>query len=87
MPHGEAVARQLRGERRGGIPWMVILDAKGEELVTSDGPGGNVGCPVKESEARWFFEMLTRTRQRLDDEELAVLKSEHDAFVAPIRAR
>ena len=26
---GEAVAARLRGERKGGIPWMVITDSNG----------------------------------------------------------
>ena len=87
MPHGEEVAKRLRGSRSGGIPWMVILDADGAELVTSDGPGGNVGCPVTKQEARWFFSMLTSTRQRLEDDDLAVLRAEHDLFAEPMRRR
>ena len=57
--NGEAVARKLRGDRTGGIPWMVITDASGTELITSDDPkNGNAGCPVTESERAWFMEML-----------------------------
>lgn len=87
MPHGEEVAKELRGDRSGGIPWMVILDADGAELVAGDGPGGNIGCPVTEEEAKWFFSMLKRTRQRLKDEELDVLRAEHDIFAKPLRRR
>ena len=40
--NGAAVAARLRKGESGGIPWMVILDAKGAPKVTSDGPKGNV---------------------------------------------
>ena len=63
--HGAEVASELRGERSGGIPWMLITDSSGAELVTSDGPQGNVGCPVMPHETEWFLSMLDRTRQRL----------------------
>ena len=87
MANGAAVAKQLRKARGGGIPWIVILDASGEQLVTGDGPEGNIGCPVTEAEARWFFSMLETTRQHSTDAGLAQLRAEHDAFVKPIRAR
>ena len=29
-----------------GIPWMVILDTDGKELISSDGPKGNIGYPA-----------------------------------------
>ena len=36
MQHGAEVAKRLRKSRtNGGIPWMVILDAEGEELISS----------------------------------------------------
>jgi len=87
MANGEAVAKKLRGDRSGGIPWMVILDADGVELVASDAPEGNVGCPVTVAEAKWFFSMLQTTRQRLKDDELDALRVEHEAFAEPIRRR
>lgn len=71
--HGAEVASELRGERGGGIPWMLITDSSGAELVTSDGPQGNVGCPVMPHETEWFLSMLGRTRQHLTDEEFAAL--------------
>lgn len=72
--NGEAVASRLRGDRTGGIPWMVITDADGAELITSDGPGGNVGCPATEEERAWFLEMLQRTRQHMSDRNLASIE-------------
>ena len=84
MPNGSEVAARLRKERKGGIPWMVILDAQGKELVTSDGPKGNVGCPVRDHERAFFMVMLAKTRQHSSDEDLAAIKKALDAFAKPI---
>ena len=61
MINGRAAQKTLRPSSRGGIPWMAILDGEGRTLITSDGPKGNVGCPVTESECAWFMEMLAKT--------------------------
>jgi hypothetical protein len=84
MAHGEDVAARLRHGKGGGIPWSVMLNAVGEELVTSDGPGGNIGCPVTDAERTWFMEMLRKTRQRASEEDLAVIEAELGKFAAPI---
>ena len=87
MTNGKAVgARLTKGENK-GYPWSVILDADGKQLITSDAPDGNIGCPVMPKEAEHFFAMLDKTRQRLTDEELDALSGEHDAFAAPIIER
>ena len=83
--NGEAVAKALRGDRSGGIPWSVITDAKGAELVASDGPGGNIGCPVTEAERAHFMDMVRRTRVRITDEQLVTLEAELAAFAKSIR--
>jgi len=87
MKNGAAVGNRLtRGESK-GYPWSVILDAQGKALIGSDGPDGNIGCPVTPEETAHFFAMLTKTRQRLADDELALLRKEHDDFAKPIRER
>ena len=58
MIKGKEVVAKLRKGKSGGIPWMVILDKNGKELITSDGPDGNVGCPVKPKERKWFTHMI-----------------------------
>lgn len=87
MPKGEAVGNRLTQGKRTGMPWLVILDGAGQELVTSTGPNGNIGCPVTEEEAAWFFQMLAKTKRRLTDEDFAVLRAEHDEFAEPMRRR
>ncbi|MDB4417347.1 hypothetical protein N9293_00860 [Planctomycetota bacterium] len=82
---GDAVAKRLRGERRGGIPWMVILDADGKELVSSDAPSGNIGCPVQPEEVAWFAEMLRRSTTRLDDDDVAGIQAELEAYAKTLR--
>jgi len=71
MIHGTKVSAELRKGRRGGIPWMVVLDGEGHEVVTSDGPKGNVGCPMRPHEIDWFMEMVTRASKRMTVEDIA----------------
>lgn len=74
---GADLASRLRGERAGGIPWIAIVDAEGKELITSDAPGGNIGCPVSPPERAWFLEMVDRTRQYMAPEDRSLLETEH----------
>jgi len=84
-PNGDAVAKRLRGERRGGIPWMVILDADGEELVSSDAPTGNIGCPVQPEEVAWFAEMIRRSAIRLQAPDVSRLQAELEEYATSFR--
>jgi len=79
--NGKAVIEKLRaGHAGGGIPWMVILDGNGKELVTGDGPQGNIGCPVQPDEIAWFRTMLERTKKRLQPADLDVIERHNKAF-------
>ena len=53
------------------MPWMVILDGDGKELITSVGPEGNVGCPVQPAEVDYFVTMIesssSSNEQRLEE--------------------
>ncbi len=84
MTHGTAVAARLRHDRQGGIPWMVILDADGKELITSDGPKGNVGCPMLPEEREFFIEMLEKTSRNAGKEGLAVVKKSLAAYAEKV---
>jgi hypothetical protein len=85
MEGGEAVASRLRGARAGGIPWSVILDADGTELVTSDGPDGNIGCPVSEDECAYFVSMIERTIQHAPEGRVAEIRGALDEYAAKRR--
>lgn len=75
MTHGKKVAERLRGkDAKGGIPWMTILDENGARLITSDGPKGNIGCPVAAHEVDWFMQMLEKTASRMTEEDQAVVR-------------
>ncbi len=84
MTHGTAVAARLRHDRQGGIPWMVILDADGKELITSDGPQGNVGCPIRPEERAFFIEMLEKTSRKMGKDEMAVVKKSLAAYAEKV---
>lgn len=83
MENGKAVAEKLGAS--GGLPWMTILDSAGKELVTSDGPDGNVGCPVTEGEQAHFISMLKQTVQHADEETLNALASNLKEYAETLR--
>lgn len=87
MTHGKEVAARIRGKQRGGIPWMVILDGKGKTLITGDGPEGNIGCPVSAGERAHFIEMLQKTKNLLNDSQMAILTAQLQKFAVKIMAR
>ena len=76
MDQGAAVAKRLRKSRTGGIPWMVILDATGKELISSDGPKGNCGYPMLPHEIDHFLKMLRTTSTRTSEKQLVGLGKE-----------
>ncbi|MBL8730343.1 MAG: hypothetical protein JNM25_18135 [Planctomycetes bacterium] len=86
--HGKALNERLKGTRPGGLPWMVILDADGKEIVSSNenGSGGNIGGPRSEAECAWFVEMLRRSSgERVSEAELATLAADLEAYAGPER--
>lgn len=87
MTGGKEVALRLRGTEKGGIPWMVILDAEGKALITSDGPDGNIGCPVEKSGRRHFMKMIGRTQQHMDMNDIVALTAELDKFGEEVLSR
>ena len=80
MKHGAEVGKRLRKSRSGGIPWMVILDADGKELISSDGPEGNCGYPYQPHEIAHFVKMIRSTANDIDDKEIQKLKDALDQY-------
>lgn len=86
--NGKALNERLKGKRRGGLPWSVILDADGKEVVSSNAEpkGGNIGGPVTVEECAWFVEMLQRSSgDKITAAELKVVADELEAYAAPRR--
>jgi Carboxypeptidase regulatory-like domain/Thioredoxin-like len=71
------VVKSLRGEARGGYPWLAILDADGNVLATSNKPddGSNIGFPSQPDEIDHFLHMLKTTAQRMTADDFAQLKA------------
>lgn len=67
MEHAEDIVKRYQASERGGLPWFVLVDAKGDSLSTSFGPKGNVGYPVEPFEIAHFMGMLTKTKKRMTD--------------------
>ncbi|MGE4618251.1 MAG: hypothetical protein AAEJ04_00420 [Planctomycetota bacterium] len=84
MTNGKEVAARIRGEQRGGIPWIVILDGDAKKLITGDGPEGNIGCPVSEGERAHFIKMIQATRKKLTDSQVAQITTHLQAFADKI---
>ncbi|TSJ37211.1 thioredoxin family protein [Mucilaginibacter corticis] len=84
--------KAFKGEKS-GLPFWVILDAKGKLLADSqirpkgaslDTPGESMGCPAQESEVAYFAQILKST-SKLNDEQLAVI-SKRFALNKPVPA-
>jgi hypothetical protein len=75
MEHGSLMAAVIRQGRRGGIPWFVFTDAEMKPLVTSDGPEGNVGCPVMAEEISHFIDMLHKVRKNMSEGDVAAVQN------------
>lgn len=72
MDNGQQVADSLGGAGK-GLPWCTVLDSDGKELINSDGPGGNIGCPVGEDEQAHFIKMLQSTGPAFSPEQIEIL--------------
>ena len=84
MTGGKELAAELRKGKRGGIPWMVILDGEGKERITSDGPKGNCGCPATTAEIDHFMAMVDATRAHMSDDDRAILERELRTYGAKL---
>ena len=86
--HGKALNERLKGKRQGGLPWMVILDCDGKEIVSSNAEpeGKNIGGPRADWECAWFGVMLERTRgEKVSDGEVKVVIEDLEAYSKPKR--
>ena len=86
---GKELMAKLQRDRSGGLPWLVILDGDGKEVISSNAPpdGSNIGAPVSEAETAHFRTMLQKSRSKLTDEDFALLMAEQEAHGAKHRRR
>jgi thiol-disulfide isomerase/thioredoxin len=75
MTGGKDVLATYRKGESGGIPWFVVLDAKGAALATSDGPKGNIGYPGEPHEIEHFLAVLQQTARKLGPEQLGLIEA------------
>ncbi len=75
MTGAKEVLAKFNASGSGGIPWFVILDAKGKPMATSDGPKGNIGFPATEEEIVHFLKMLDASKRLLTDSDIDLLKN------------
>ena len=63
------------GGAKSGLPFMVVLNAKGEKLADSNRmpKGGNIGCPASPEEIDAFNKILEETAPRITVEQRAKL--------------
>ncbi|GAB4136404.1 MAG: hypothetical protein Fur0037_00910 [Planctomycetota bacterium] len=84
MTHGKEIQDSMQKGRRGGLPWTIVLDEKGAELVTSnDANGNNIGAPVQPEEIAHFVEMIRKTKRHMTDEEVRVVADDLREFARP----
>ena len=84
MENGSEVFKE-HCEKPGGIPWFVILNGDGKALANSNGPDGNCGCPVAESEIAHFMSMIEKTCKQPTKEGLAAIKKSLEEYTAQWR--
>jgi hypothetical protein len=87
MTNGQAIYEKLKNGRAGGLPWLLVLDADGKELITGVGPQGNIGAPVTVEECEHFVTMVRTTRQRMSDEDVAKIAAELEEHAKPKRRK
>lgn len=80
--NGAEVAERLRQGKGGGLPWTVITDSGGAPLITSDGPDGNIGCPVSASETAYFVQMIRKTARELDEAQIGEIAEALERYAA-----
>jgi hypothetical protein len=77
MNGGEELGNKLQQGRAGGLPWLVILDENGKELISSNEEAGrNIGSPAADWEVAHFMKMMRATRQHMSDEDIAGLEKD-----------
>lgn len=70
--YGEQVMKSLRPQDV-STPWTAVLTADGKPVITSDGPGGNIGYPTDGASRAQWEKMLRSAAWRLTEPEIGEL--------------
>jgi thiol-disulfide isomerase/thioredoxin len=73
MVGAKAIDKRIRKKGR-GIPWHAILDAEGKVLITSDGPEGNIGYPLRPAEIAHFIRMIKKTSRNITSGQISKIE-------------
>jgi uncharacterized protein YyaL (SSP411 family) len=74
MTGTDAILKRYNADQSSGIPWFVFLDAKGNPIVTSDGPKGNIGYPALPEEIGHFIGMLRKAARRMEPAQIGAVE-------------
>jgi hypothetical protein len=85
MQNGKQAATKLGHGPNAGLPWMTILDSGGDEIINSDSPQGNIGCPITKNECAYFISMIEQSKQHLSRQQINLIATALDAYAAPKR--
>ena len=86
MTGAEEILKKYNPGPSGGIPWFVFLDSKGNAVVTSNGPKGNIGYPAAPEEIEHFIAMLTKAARKLNPAQIEAVEATLKAEAKKIEA-
>jgi thiol-disulfide isomerase/thioredoxin len=73
MTGAKAIDERIRKKAR-GIPWHAFLDAEGRILITSVGPKGNIGHPLRPAEITYFIHMIKETSRNITPGQISTIE-------------
>ncbi|WP_076344263.1 thioredoxin family protein [Paludisphaera borealis] len=85
MKNGKEVMERYRPKESQGIPWFVVLDAKGEKHGTADAAFGNIGYPLEPKEIDAFM-TLFESQGKLQPAQISELRKGLEKAAADIKA-
>lgn len=85
MEGGSKVYEEFLDGRDGGLPWIVILDGDGKELITSIGSDDkNIACPTESHEIEHFGAMI-KASSDASEEQLGTILGKLKEYVETLQ--
>jgi thioredoxin-related protein len=68
-PKSDRLVRKFGDHEAGGLPFLVMVDTKGDLIVNSNLPehGGNIGYPAAPEEIDWFMVMMKKAAPTISE--------------------